>query len=211
MRLLSSTAFLVPFVILGCSGQSTAPIGSSGSGLTGPVQMQVTNASDTDTDGLVSVMHVVVTITRIDARVGDEGWRTILATPMTVDLLSLRNGTITVLGVASLPVGQFEQLRLFIAPTGAYVTTTDGVKHTLQVPTEPVQIVGDFDEMACSTGHITFDFPGKLSVVMEKDSNGADIWVLNPVIHLHEVVTGCPDESEHGADGHGNNDDHGRS
>lgn len=208
---LSSTAFLVPFVILGCSGQSTAPIGSSGSGLTGPVQMQVTNSIDTDSDGLVSATHVVVTITRIDARVEDDGWRTVLAIPMKVDLLSLRNGTITVLGVATLPVGQFEQLRLFIAPTGAYVTTTDGVKHALQVPTEPVQVVGDFDEKACSTGHITFDFAGKRSVVMEKDSSGADVWVLNPVIHLHEVVTGCPDESEHGNDGQGHNDDHGRS
>jgi hypothetical protein len=67
--------------------------------------------------------------------------------------------------------------------------------------------VGDFDEEVCSTGHVTLDFAGKRSIVVETDPNGVDTWTLRPVIRLHEAITGCPEDSDHGGSGKSDHND----
>src|SRR5689334_17081747 len=90
--------------VLACSGHSQTT-GTSTSALTGPVEMRVAEDTDLDQDDvtasppMVSASHIVVTITRVDARIDDDdsrgdddGWTTLSVATRTVDLLGLPTG-----------------------------------------------------------------------------------------------------------------------
>jgi uncharacterized protein DUF4382 len=198
----SRMALVFPVAALAaCSGaQSSLPTASTSSELTGPIEVRLDNVEEVnDLAPVVSAAtKVVVTITRIDARVGvhgdgdDGGWRTIVDKTETVDLLSLNGGSFASLGIGTLPAGNLEQLRLFVSETGPnYVMTADGVTHALIVPSSEIRIVGDFDTESCATGHVTLDFEGRHSIVVAPDE-GQSGWILRPVVRLGEVVAGCP-------------------
>jgi hypothetical protein len=196
-------ALLFPLAALtACNGGSPAPVGSTSAGLTGPIELRMTNIEENSEliAELSTAAHVVVTIAHIDARLGDRGdeddagWIPILNKMETVDLLSLGNGTFGTLGIGTFPSGNLEQLRLFVSQAGPnYVVTADGVTHPLVVPSSAVRVVGEFDTESCSTGHITLEFAGRHSIVLAP-ADGKTSWMLRPVIRLREVVTGCPSE-----------------
>jgi len=202
----SALPVLFPLVLalplaVACSGESQAPVGSIGSELTGPVEMRVTDtaaaAAALKPPAATAPLKVVVTITRIDARVGihangDEGgWTTVFSGTKTIDLMSLKSGTFASLGVTKLLAGDSEQLRLVVSDAGPnYVTTSDSATHPLVVPSgdeSGIKVFGDFDAATCATGHVTMDF----DLTVLPPSEGRTDWMLVPVIRLGEILVGC--------------------
>jgi hypothetical protein len=166
-----------------------------------------------DSDALT----IVVTISRIDARLGDDGeengagWTTLSLRRTTLDLLSLQGATFATLGITVLPAGGVERLRLVVDPTGPnYVVTPDGVPHPLVISPEDqagILVVGDFDVAACAAGHVTLAFAGRKSLVVRPVVGGTE-WTLRPVVRLREVVASgsCPVGEEDPALGPGRKD-----
>jgi hypothetical protein len=213
-----SLAFLL---LAACSGSSAQGTLSTSSALSGPIDMRVADVDDDDlgvSPPAAQATHVVVTVTRIDARFEDARpddddavWTTVSTSTTTLDLLSLQGGTFASFGVAQLPAGSLEALRLFISPAGPnYVTTGDGVQHTLSLPPGTdtwIKVVGDFDVAPCASGHVTLAFAGRKSLVLESDSGA---WLLRPVIRIREVAaTGACPASENGQGNDGEGKGHG--
>ncbi len=179
-------------LLVACSGSSTQGTSSSTAPLSGPVELRVADFDD-DALGVLppvdTVTHVVVTISRIDARLEDarpddeeDVWTTVSSQEMTVDLLTLQGGAFASVGVTELPAGSAEALRLFIDPSGTNTATTaDGAVHPLTVPSDVVRIAGHFQGARGATGQVTLAFAGRKSRLVV-DTTGT--WMLRPVIRL---------------------------
>jgi hypothetical protein len=136
-------------------------------------------AEDTDNDvddpltpPALRLAQIVVTITRVDARVDDvnakgddDDWTTLALTTRTVDLLALPSSGFASLGITQLPAGGVERLRLFVSVGGPnYVVTADGQSHPLVVPSGEIRVVGDFDAEQCAVGQVTLALAGRASI-----------------------------------------------
>jgi hypothetical protein len=190
---------LFPFALVACSGVAPATTTSTSSGLTGPVDLRVAPDADGDIDpALPAVTQIVVTITRVDAKLDEGAWTTLSLGTTTVDLLSLPASGFVTLGTTRLPASGIEKLRLFVSATGPdYVVTADGVHHALVVPSDAIEVVGDLDAEACATGHVTLGFAGRGSIFVHPLANGTLQWVLRPVIRVEESATqgaACEDD-----------------
>lgn len=205
-----------------CSGASSEQTGSLSGALTGPVDVRVAEDVDVDADDLtqppaLQPTHIVVTITRVDARVDDTGtkgdddtWMTLSVATTTVDLLALPAGGFVSLGVTQLPAGGIERLRLFVSNAGPnYVVTADGQSHPLVVPSGEIRVNGDFDAEGCAVGQVTLALAGRHSIEVQpldptapatgSASSTAAEWVLRPVIRVSEAAiqgAGCATETD---------------
>jgi hypothetical protein len=203
------------FLLVACSG-SSENTGTTQSALTGPVEMRAVNNDSMIASSLPPVVpqvaglaKIVVTVARVDAKVDvdtvgrahedDDSWVTVATGPFTLDLLSLEGGSFATLGVAELPAGDVDSLRLVLRDDrlSNYVVTSAGVTLPLVVPSDEqagIRVLGDFDAQACATGHVTLELAGRHSIEIHPDGDG-DAYVLRPVIHLREVtMTGaCAD------------------
>lgn len=116
---------------------------------------------------------------------------TIADGPFSLDLLSLDGGNLATLGVAQLPAGDVDSLRLVMSEGGAnYVVTTAGATSPLVVPSGDeagIRVTGDFDAHACATGHVTLEFAGRHSIEVHPDGD-ADAYVLRPIVHVREAT-----------------------
>jgi uncharacterized protein DUF4382 len=203
------------FVLTAC-GPSSEQTGSLSSSLTGPVDVRVAEDFDGDSDALVQPpdlqpTQIVVTITRVDARLDDEGakgdddgWVTLSLATVTVDLLALPAGGFVSFGVTQLPAAGIERLRLFVSSAGPnYVVTADGQSHPLVVPSGEIRVNGDFDAEGCAVGQVTIALAGRHSIEVHPLGGAAPAstteWVLRPVIRVSEAVmqdTGCVTDDE---------------
>jgi Domain of unknown function (DUF4382) len=217
MRLLS---FLPCSLLVAACGPSSEQTGSLSSSLTGPVDVRVAEDFDGDSDPLVQPSdlqptQIVVTITRVDAKVDgtgangdDDPWVTLSLATVTVDLLALPSGGFVSLGITQLPAGGIERLRLFTSSAGPnYVVTADGQSHPLVVPSGEVRVTGDFDAEGCAVGQVTLALAGKHSIEVHPLGGAAPAssaeWVLRPVIRVSEAVmqdTGCITDEDHSGD-----------
>jgi hypothetical protein len=208
MRFVAPLAFLAA-----CSGGSSERTRSGSSALSGPIDVRVVAVVDGDeTPPATTATSIVVTITRVDARVDDprasfdDDWVTLSVATKTVDLLALPAGGFASLGVTQLPAGGVERLRIFVSDAGPnYVVTADGQRHTLVVPSDAIQVVGDFDVEDCATGSVTLAFAGKKSLQVHPLAGATDTWVLRPVIRVREATlqnAQCEDDDDQGK-GHG--------
>jgi hypothetical protein len=203
---------LASFVVA-CSGASSSGLtGSTGSALTGPIDVRLVEDVDGDVDvATPAATQVVVTITKVEAKLDeDDAWTTLALGPTTVDLLSLPATGFASLGVARLPASGVERLRLTVSAIGPdYVVTADGVHHALVVPSDAIAVVGDLDAEACAAGHVTLAFAARSSIAVHPLGDGTTEWVLRPVIRVKETVTdaaACPegdDGEKDGDHGHG--------
>ena len=163
--------------------------GSSGGGTpTGTVNVQMTDAPSCGFD------HVYVTVSEVrinassSAGDNDSGWTNItLATPQKVDLLALTNGTMATLGQATLPAGQYQQVRLVLAQNQGNTvansvvvsgTTNEQALATPSATQSGLKIIRPFDVAANSTVDLVLDFNACKSVVQQ--GNGS--YSLKPVI-----------------------------
>jgi hypothetical protein len=201
-------------MLVAACGPSAEQTGSLSSALTGPVDVRVTEDFDGDSDTLVQSpdlqpTQIVVTITRVDARLDDanengdgDGWVTVSVATATVDLLALPAGGFVSLGVTQLPAAGIERLRLFVSSAGPnYVVTADGQSHPLVVPSGEIRVSGDFDAEGCAIGQVTLALAGRHSIEVHPLGGAAPAssseWVLRPVIRVSEAViqgAGCATE-----------------
>jgi hypothetical protein len=156
--------------------------------LTGPVEVRVAEDTDNDVDDPLTPpalrpTQIVVTLTRVDARIDDvhakgddDDWTTLALVTRTVDLLALPSGGFASLGVTQLPASGIERLRLFVSSGGPnYVVTADGQSHPLVVPSGEIRVVGDFDAERCAVGQVTLAFAGRASIEVHPLGDDLDV------------------------------------
>src|SRR5581483_10811334 len=130
--------FLLGLVVLGLliwwivSKTQRAPSGSTGTVVVG---LAATAA------GLGNVSKAEITVDKIEAHRSDgrddQGWVVISSTPHTVDLVALRNNRDTVLlGRVSLPVGQYNGIRLHVSRFT--ITDTNGNTRNVRLPSSEI-------------------------------------------------------------------------
>ncbi|CAM2192528.1 DUF4382 domain-containing protein [Paraburkholderia kururiensis] len=162
--------------------------GGGGGTPTGTVNVQMTDAPSCGFD------HVYVTVSQVrinassSAGDNDSGWTNItLATPRKIDLLSLTNGTMATLGQASLPAGQYQQVRLVLTQNQGNTvansvvvsgTTNEQPLATPSATQSGLKIIRPFDVAANATVDLVLDFNACKSVVQQ--GNGS--YTLKPVI-----------------------------
>jgi hypothetical protein len=200
-------------MLAGCSGSSPSPeaTSSAGSTLSGPIALHA--IGDPDVIAIVppisTVTSIVVTITRIDARIessssqseeGDDTWTALSTTPTTLDILAVPKGGYSTLLVAKLPASGLERLRLTVSSTGPnYVMTSDGVRHDLVVPSDTVDVVGVFDVDRCSGGYVTLAFGGRRALSVHAAGASGE-WILRPIVRVSQISlngVACDDDDGH--------------
>jgi hypothetical protein len=123
---------------------------------------------------------------------GDDGWIVIPITETTFDLLQLRNGVETTLGISeNVPVGHYDQIRLVLG-SGSNVVV-GGVTHPLTVPSgmeSGIKVNGGFDVVEGETRELLLDFDAAQSIHV----TGNGKYMLHPVIRLvqGEVIPVTP-------------------
>lgn len=197
------------FALAACSGSSPDGANTSQSALTGPVQLRASNndaaasliGSTLVAAQVAGLSKIVVSVARVEAKVdvdtdgrgsGDDAWVTVASGPFSLDLLSLDGGTLATLGVAKLPAGDVDSLRLVLGGDAgsSYVVTSAGATMPLVVPSGDeagIRVTGDFDAQACATGQITLEFAARHSIEVHPDGDG-DAYVLRPVVRVSEAT-----------------------
>ncbi|WP_175747336.1 DUF4382 domain-containing protein [Burkholderia ambifaria] len=185
-------AAMVPFALAGCGG------GDDGGAQTGTLHVAMTDAPSCGFD------HIYVTVSQVrvnantNASDNDAGWSTItLATPRKIDLLSLTNGVLADIGQTALPAGQYQQIRLVLAPnqgnslansvvpTG---TTTEQALATPSATQSGYKIIQPFTVQANTLVDLVLDFNACKSIVQR----GNNTYALKPVVTaIPTVVSGA--------------------
>ncbi len=201
---------LASSLLVACGGGGSG--GSSGG--TGELSMSLTDTS------LYQYQAVYVTIDKIKVHRDDGGgWKTVASPLQTFNLLELVNGVREDLGLATLDVGHYTQMRLIIGdtpddslnifsqthPFANYVILADGMDsiHELKVPSGPqtgVKLVNGFDINTNQTTELILDFDVSKSVI-KAGSSGQ--WHLKPTIKVldtltHAIIDGTVTEDETG-------------
>lgn len=133
------------------------------------------------TDGPTSFESVNVVIARVDVHMSGGGWVTVNDSTRTFDLLTLRNGAVSVLGDAGLTAGHYTQIRLILG-AGSTVTV-DGQTFELSVPSNEIKLIHQFRIEAGTQYELLLDFDAARSVVY---SNGT--YHLKPTIRVRAVA-----------------------
>ena len=132
LRHAALAAVLVSVAMMGACSDSTAP-GS------GTLNVQLTDAPFSSD----SVSRVDVFVVRVDAKAAESdsaeaahaatddsvaagGWTTVATPNKSIELLALRNGLTTQLGITTLPAGSYRSFRLILDPTRSSVTLKNG-------------------------------------------------------------------------------------
>jgi len=184
-------AAMVPFALAGCGG------GDDGGVQTGTLHVAMTDAPSCGFD------HIYVTVSQVrvnantNASDNDAGWSTItLATPRKIDLLSLTNGVLADIGQTALPAGQYQQIRLVLAPNQGNslansVVPTGGTEQALATPSATqsgYKIIQPFTVQANTLVDLVLDFNACKSIVQR----GNGTYALKPVVTaIPTVVSGA--------------------
>ncbi|MDE3056391.1 MAG: DUF4382 domain-containing protein [Bacteroidota bacterium] len=167
---------------IGCSKtNTTAP--QSG---TGTLQVSMI-------DSPASYDQVNIVIDSVQAHISTSdstsGWTTINKTPATYDLLKLVNGANAVIGNATLPVGKYSQIRLYIG-SGSNVVV-NGVTKSLTTPSgsqSGVKLNVDATIQPDVTYILTIDFDANRSIVTTGNPSNPT-YILKPVIRAVATAT----------------------
>lgn len=113
------------------------------------------------------------------------GWRTVTEGCRSFDLLALRDGVTTDLGLDTLPAGSYGMIRLNVSAASIVV---DGQEHTLTIPSgaqRGIQIAHRFELVAGELTTLALDFDAARSI---HESAGSYIMrpVITPVGERHE-------------------------
>ena len=187
--------FVLAVLVAGCGGGGGGDGAASTGASTGKVTVSLTDAPTTDLE------HVWVTVKEIRFHRSDlcedpddGGWlRYPLATPVTLDLAALNNGTWSTLwdGIV-LPVGNYQQIRVILAGTGDPLTGSadakglsynnqvndNGSAFPLVIPAAKngIKLIGSFQVTSATPLHIVVDFDVTHDVV----ETGSGKYILKP-------------------------------
>lgn len=143
----------------------------------------------TDAPSDANITAVNICFARVDVRFQGGDWRTIIDAPGTFDLLALQGGVTTALGVATLPSGIIDEIRVVVCETGNTLVVDDQLE-PLFIPsgTETgikLRKPGGFELRDNLTTTVIVDFDAKNSVHFAKGRG----WQLAPVVRLIDAVT----------------------
>lgn len=176
-----------------------ASCGGSGSGSTGDLSVSLTDATTDQYNAVYVTIKEVAVHLESNA---EDNWSVVSTPNQTVNLLDLVNGVRQELGLVSLPVGHYTQMRLIIGdtadtginilsqshPFANYVIDSSNQYHELKVPSgvqTGVKIVQGFDISAGGTTELVLDFDASKSVVVA--GNGGN-YLLQPTIKVLNTV-----------------------
>lgn len=180
---------LLPYIMLGLLGLT--PFVRCGDN---PVNSQVGRLTLMMTDAPFPADHVsstIVTVTRVEARnQSTEGnpFLTLSEETKTFNLLTLQNGITTELVDLDVPIGVYDQLRLFIGE--ARVTLVDGRTFNLTVPSGAssglkINVTPGIEVQSALSVELTLDFDLSKSFVAQGNLNsvsGITGFIFKPVI-----------------------------
>src|SRR5262245_33253895 len=109
------------------------------------IETGTVKVSMTDAPAAVDAIHLVITEVSVKRTGENAGWEVISSEVQHVDLLTLRNGTFTDLGIGLVPTGDYEELRFKLGDGCTIVV--DGVTHPLTIPSglsSGFKLKGDF-------------------------------------------------------------------
>ncbi|MHA7683511.1 DUF4382 domain-containing protein [Cupriavidus sp. PET2-C1] len=194
--------FPLPLWLLALGGAvALASCGGGGGGSfssgSGTLSVSMTDAPSCGFD------HVFVTVDKVrvhtdpNADVSGSGWADVTVIPARrIDLLSLTNGVLTVLGQTPLPAGTYQQIRLVLVPNGAgalanSVVPTGGSEQALDTPSAiqtGIKIIRPFTVTSNTLTDLILDFDACKSIV----ARGNGTFGLKPVVTaLPTVVSGA--------------------
>ncbi len=176
---------LILSMLIGCGS------GESSSSQNGMLSLHLT-------DGPGEYKAVYITIKEIHIQKNSGEWRLISMLDKTFDLLSLRNGIRSPLGLSDLTEGTYTQLRLLLStdpdseknllqephPYANYVLLNDNTMQELKIPSgikSGIKLMGEYRIQANKTTVITLDFDAEKSII-EAGKSGQ--WLLKPVIKI---------------------------
>lgn len=191
----------VASLMMGCAGDGhvAASLGGSGdapdASAARPMPPRTADLRLLLTDAPAAFDHVWVDLEEIDVHASDgaadvdggtdadggtgdsDGWTTITVPKQRVDLLTLQNGATMDLGGATIPAGDYDNLRFLV--TGGAVTVA-GTDYDLTIPSGAqtgIKVPLGASFAADITSTITLDFDASRSIV---SANGS--YLLKPVI-----------------------------
>jgi hypothetical protein len=178
-------------LLLGASAAALlAACGGSGENGTGTLQVALTDAPACGFDNVNITVSKVRVHQNAAAGEADGGWSEIVLNPARkIDLLNLTNGVLEELGQTSLPVGNYNQMRLVLTPnTGSTplansVVPTNGTEIALDTPSavqSGIKLNGDFEVAEGATTELTLDFDACKSIV----TRGNGSYGLKPVVRI---------------------------
>ncbi|MCL4538143.1 MAG: DUF4382 domain-containing protein [Bacteroidetes bacterium] len=168
-------AFLA-VLVTGCSKSS--PTSSSGSGT-----LQINMV---DSPGNFDAVNIVIDSVQAHIASSDttSGWVTLSSTPGTYNLLELVNGANAVIGKASVPTGQYSQIRLFVG-SGSNVVIA-GASYPLSIPSgmqSGLKLNVDATIQSNITYVMTLDFNANQSIIAAGGIVNSQ-FILKPVIRV---------------------------
>lgn len=166
-------ALLCLFTILGCSDDETSPS-------TGTVTIHMTDAPAVEGVDAVNLNIIGVSIKQSGDE-SDQGWETLRADSMNVDLLHLQNGVFTTLATARVASGTYEQVRLKLGEGSTVVV--NGVTYPITVPSgmqSGLKLVGPFTVPDGGGVDVALDFDASRSIIL----TGSGTYMLKPVVHV---------------------------
>ena len=150
--------------------------------------MGTMNIQMTDAPGDFQAVNLVVTQVAVQHADGNGGWEVLSSQTRAVDLLQLRNGVFTTLGLSMVPAGHYNQMRLMLG-AGSNVLI-DNTLHPLRIPSglqTGLKLAGTFDVPARGNCDLALDFDVARSIVADGDGG----FSLKPVIRC--VITSIPE------------------
>ncbi|WP_345969106.1 DUF4382 domain-containing protein [Sulfurimonas sp. HSL1-6] len=145
-------------------------------------------------DAPADFQAVYVTIDKVmvhradDTNESNATWLTVADVNGTYDLLKLRDGNVSMIGVTNIPAAKYTQMRLVLSaesndstvhPYGNYVVI-DGNASELTVPSMVIKESHNFVMAADGNMTMTVDFDANRSI----HSTGSNKWMLKPVLHV---------------------------
>lgn len=116
----------------------------------GMFELEITDAPVDDP----AVKSVFVTIS--DVQIDDQSLPDF--SPVTVDLLTLRNGNTSVLGSDSINVGTYNEIALILDTSDCYIEDVDGNRHQLVAEVEKLEVPYEFSVTEDSAVSLVVDF-----------------------------------------------------
>lgn len=182
---------MVAFSFAGSGG------GGGGIGGTGGMRLAVTDAPACGYEQVNVTINKLRVHSHADAGAGDVGWSDIvLSPPRRIDLLTLQNGLVELLGETPLSAGHYAQIRMVLAdnskatPLANSVVPSGQTEVALDTPgssTSGIKIKLDTDVGDGQVVDVVLDFDACKSVVSAGNSGR---YKLKPVITAIPLVTG---------------------
>jgi hypothetical protein len=143
---------------------------------TGTLVLQITDAPAIN----IEKAEIIISAIAVHmAGAGNEtGWTTVVAEAKTFDLIAIKDVK-ELLGSKELTPGKYTQIRLSI---DSAKVTINGTEYTLEVPSDKIKLVNEFDIVAGQETTLTLDFDAQESI----KADGKDVYKMTPTIKVIE-------------------------